>query len=172
MKRPLPLRRHLFAVAVAAPCLSPRSSCAGNRSEHHHDGHLVPPCVQIAFVGLRVSGAESGRLPLAARSTEFADSSIDVADDACMHSCQFPSACGASIPDSALHHGRGWNQIPIGCGSAQSSSQHPAVSSFAFYSTSAHQRLRRLQRDLVVGRRRTNLNQTGLMMFASAMAAL
>ena len=162
MTRQLSFLQPSFAVAVAALCLSPRSSCADNRSGHHHDGRsrAVSPCAQIAFVGFRDSDAESGRLPLAARSTEFTDSGTTIGDDKCRHQRKFPSASRASIPSNHLHHCRTGNQIPIGGGSSKPSSQHPAVSSFALYSTSANQRLRRLQRDLVTGRRRTNLNRS------------
>jgi len=65
--------------------------------------------VQIAFVGFRGSGAESGLLRLAARSTEFAQSTIDVRNNKGMPSRQSAAASGASIPGNVIHHDRAWH---------------------------------------------------------------
>jgi hypothetical protein len=72
--------------------MSPRSSCAGRPSGNRRDGSAwgVPLLSQFALVGFWIASAESGLLPLAARSTEFTDPASGIRDVQCGVWRKFP----------------------------------------------------------------------------------
>lgn len=99
----LPPCRHSFAAAVALLWASSRSSRAGNRSEHPHDGDapVVRSRVQVAFVGFWMPSAESGLLRLACGSAAF------LARLACNYgeNCAFRQDGQQTLPSAVSQHG-------------------------------------------------------------------